>query len=72
MFYQGMKIGQMATMGYDWRLSQTYPEQLKAITSKQVQAVAQQYLTEDNMTVATLAPQALDPDAKPAGKPHMH
>lgn len=72
MFYQGMQIGQLETMGYDWRLSKTYPDKLKAVTSEQIQAVAKKYLTKDNMTVATLDPQPIDPDAKPTGQPHIH
>ena len=72
MFYQGMQIGQLETMGYDWRLLKEYPEKLKAITSEQIQAVAKKYLVKDNMTVATLDPQPIDPNAKPAGKPHIH
>jgi len=72
MFYQGMQIGQLETMGYSWRLIKEYPEKLKAITSEQIQAVARKYLVKDNMTVATLDPQPIDPDAKPVGKPHIH
>lgn len=72
MFYQGMQIGQLETMGYSWRLIKEYPEKLKAITSEQVQAVATKYLIKDNMTVATLDPQPIDPNAKPVGKPHVH
>ncbi len=72
MFYQGMQIGQLTTMGYDWRMLKTYPDKLKAITSEQVQAVAKKYLVKDNMTIATLDPQPIDPNAKPAGKPHVH
>ena len=72
MFYQGMQIGQLETMGYDWRLLKEYPKKLKAITSEQIQAVAKKYLVKDNMTVATLDPQPIDPNAKPAGKPHIH
>ena len=72
MFYQGMQIGQLETMGYSWRLLEEYPERLKAITSEQVQAVAKKYLVKDNMTIATLDPQPIDPNAKPAGKPHVH
>ena len=72
MFYQGMQIGQLETMGYDWRLSKEYPEKLKAITSEQIQAVAKKYLIEDNMSVATLDPQPIDPNAKPVGIPHTH
>ena len=72
MFYQGMQIGQLETMGYSWRLLKEYPEKIKAVTSEQIQAVAKKYLVKDNMTVATLDPQPIDPNAKPAGKPHIH
>ncbi|MGQ0442448.1 MAG: M16 family metallopeptidase [Methylophilaceae bacterium] len=72
MFYQGMQIGQLETMGYSWRLLKEYPQQLKAVTSAQIQAVAKKYLVRENMTVATLDPQPIDPNAKPAGKPHVH
>ena len=72
MFYQGMQIGQLETMGYSWHLLKDYPDLLKAITSEQVQMVAKKYLIKDNMTVATLDPQPIDPNAKPVGKPHVH
>ncbi len=72
MFYQAMQIGQLETMNYSWRLLKEYPEKLKAVTSEQIQAVAKKYLIKDNMTVATLDPQPIDPNAKPAGQPHTH
>jgi zinc protease len=72
MFYQGMQIGQLETMGYSWHLLKEYPEKLKAVTSEQIQAVAKKYLVKDNMTVATLDPQPIDPNAKPQGHPHIH
>jgi len=72
MFYQAMQIGQLETMNYSWRLLKEYPEKLKAITSEQIQAVAKKYLVKDNMTIATLDPQPIDPNAKPVGKPHIH
>jgi zinc protease len=59
-------------MGYDWHMLKTYPDKIKAITSEQVQAVAKKYLLKDNMTIATLDPQPIDPNAKPIGKPHIH
>ena len=70
MFYQGMQIGQLETMNYTWRLLKVYPEKLKAVTSEQIQAVAKKYLIKDNMTVATLDPQPIDPNAKPV-KPYV-
>lgn len=72
MFYQAMQIGQLETMGYSWRLLKEYPEKLKTVTSEQIQAVAKKYLVKDNLTVATLDPQPIDPNAKPVGKPHQH
>lgn len=72
MFYQALQIGQLETMGYSWRLLDDYAEKLNAVTSAQIQQVAKKYLIEDNMTVATLDPQPIDPDAKPTGKPHIH
>ncbi len=70
MFYQAMQIGQLETMNYSWRLLKDYPEKLKAVTSEQIQAVAKKYLIKDNMTVATLDPQPIDPNAKPL-KPYV-
>jgi len=72
MFYQAMQIGQLETMGYSWRLLKEYPEKLKTVTSEQIQAVAKKYLVKDNLNVATLDPQPIDPNAKPIGKPHQH
>ncbi|MEN9725458.1 MAG: hypothetical protein RLZZ98_967 [Pseudomonadota bacterium] len=73
MFYQAMQIGQLETAGFSWRLLQDYPAKLQAVTAAQVQAVAQKYFNQDNMTVATLDPQPIDPnDNAPKGKPHVH
>lgn len=73
MFYQAMQIGQLETSGFSWRLLQEYPAKLQAVTSAQVQAAAQKYFNKDNMTVATLDPQPIDPnDNAPKGKPHVH
>lgn len=72
MFYQGMQMGTVETLGFSWKILADYPDKIRAITSAQVQAVAKKYLVEDNMTVAILAPQPLDPKAKPKGRPHMH
>ena len=42
---------------------------LRSVTPAQVQAVAQRYFGDDQLTVATLAPQPLDPNRKPAAAP---
>lgn len=72
MFYQAMQIGTVETTGFSWRILDDYPNKLRAVTPEQVQAVAKKYLLQDNLTIATLDPQPLDPNAKPQGKPHVH
>lgn len=72
MFYQGMQIGQYEMSGFSWKNLQDYPAKLKAVTPEQVQVVAKKYFVKDNLTVATLDPQPIDPNAKPQGKPHVH
>ncbi len=72
MFYQAMQIGNVETIGFPWKILEDYPNKLRAVTAEQVQAVARKYLLKDNLTVATLDPQPIDPNAKPQGKPHVH
>ena len=72
MFGQAMELGTLETTGYSWKLSKEYITKIQAVTSEQVQAVAKKYLIKDSMTVATLDPQPIDPNAKPQGKPHTH
>jgi zinc protease len=72
MFYQGMQLGTIETIGFSWKILDDYPAKLRAVTPEQVQAVAKKYLRADNLTIATLDPQPMDPNAKPQGKPHAH
>ncbi len=55
-FYQAMEIGVLETIGLDWRLIDKEIEALKAVTPEQVRTVAQRYLVDENLTVATLVP----------------
>ncbi|MCG7896346.1 MAG: insulinase family protein [Candidatus Thiodiazotropha taylori] len=55
-FYQAMLIGQLETVGLDWRLGDEYVDKLKAVTAEQVKQVAEKYLVDDNLTVAVLEP----------------
>lgn len=68
MFYQAMQIGQLEIAGFSWKLLKDYPAKLGAITPEQVQEVAKKYLNKDNLTIAVLDPQPIDPNAKPRGK----
>ncbi len=73
MFYQAMQIGNLETAGFSWRILKGYPAKLQAVTAEQVQVVAKKYFNKDNLTVATLDPQPIDPnDNTPKGKPHVH
>lgn len=72
MFYQGMQIGTIETIGFSWKILEDYPNRLRAVTPEQVQAVARKYLLKDKLSVATLDPQPIDPNAKPQGQPHVH
>jgi zinc protease len=55
-FYQAMLMGQLETVGLDWRLADEYVDHLKGVTAEQIQQVARKYLTEDNLTVTVLEP----------------
>lgn len=57
MFYQGMLIGMLETVGLDWRMIDDYVDKVQAVTAEQVQAVAKQYLNDTGLTVAELEPQ---------------
>ena len=75
-FYQGMKIGQLETVGLDWRLADEYVERINAVTAEQLQAVARKYLIEKNLTVAVLDPLPME-NGKPSraatsGGGHVH
>ncbi len=55
-FYQGMKIGQLESVGLDWQLEDQYVNRINAVTPEQVQAVARKYLVENRRTIAVLDP----------------
>ena len=68
MFAQAMEIGQLEAVGIPYTADRRMVEKLQAVTAAQVQAVAAQYLSDDQLTVAELDPQPL-PGAprRPAG-----
>lgn len=59
-FYQGMQIGALETIGLDWQLLDDYLDNIARVTPEQVQKVAQKYLIDDHLTIAVLEPQPLD------------
>ena len=58
-FYQAMQIGMLETVGLDWRLSDQYVDNIKAVTAEQVQEVANKYFIDKGLTVAELIPQEM-------------
>ena len=69
LFYQAMQIGQLESIGMGHQAIPVMLEKLQAVTAEQVQQVAQEFLQDDNLTVAVLDPQPLSgkPKHKPAG-----
>ena len=63
-FYQAMLIGQLETIGLDWRLADEYVDNLQQVTPDQIKAVANKYLTKQNLTVAVLDPLPMQQQAR--------
>jgi zinc protease len=74
LFYQAMVLGVFECVGLGWRRVGEYVPGVQAVTAEQVQAVARKYLVDDALTVATLEPQPIDPQAPPpaAAGDHGH
>ncbi|CAK0761452.1 zinc protease [Gammaproteobacteria bacterium] len=75
-FYQAMQIGMLDASGLDWRVADEYVDRVHAVTAEQVQSVARKYLLDDQLTIAILDPQPIEPgqiisDA-PTGGSHVH
>ncbi|PIE83566.1 MAG: peptidase M16 [Candidatus Contendobacter odensis] len=75
MFYQGMRLGILETVGLGWRKIDDYVRGIQAVTPEQVNQVAQKYLIDDRLTVATLEPLPLNqrrPRSSKAVHPGRH
>ena len=64
-FYQGMQIGTLETVGLNHKQLDEYVARVRAVTPEQVQQVAKKYLIEDGLTVAILDPIKDKKEAKP-------
>ena len=60
LFYQGMRLGILETVGLGWSKLDDYVPRIQAVTPEQVREVARKYLVDDRLTVATLEPLPLD------------
>jgi zinc protease len=67
-FRHAMLMGQAESVGAGWRRIDQFVERIRAVTAKDIQRVAKQYLTPDNRTVGILIPLPLPsppPDSAP-------
>ncbi len=55
-FRHAMLMGQAEAVGAGWRRIDQFVERIRAVTAKDIQRVAKQYLTQDNRTVGILVP----------------
>jgi zinc protease len=55
-FRHAMLLGQSESIGAGWRLVDQFLERIRAVTAKDIQRVAKQYLRQDNRTVGILVP----------------
>jgi len=68
MTYQANEIGSLEAVGLSWRDADDYVKNIKAVTPKQIQMVAREFLTPKRLTVARLDPTAISSHA-PTAKP---
>ncbi|MFL2980511.1 MAG: M16 family metallopeptidase [Methylophilaceae bacterium] len=67
-----MQIGQLETMGYSHKIVDDYIDNIKQVTSQDIQEVVKKYFHDDALTIVTLDPQPLDKNKVAKGKPHAH
>lgn len=56
LFYQGMRLGILETVGLGWNKLDDYVQRIQAVSGEQVREVARKYLTDERLTVAVLEP----------------
>lgn len=63
LFGQAMELGQLVTLGIDWRLGDQFAEQLAKVTPEDVQRVAQQWLISQRRSIGHVIAPAPDKSA---------
>jgi zinc protease len=72
MFYQGMIIGILESIGLDWRLADEYVGKVQTVSAEQVRDVVRKYFVDDRLTVAELDPLPItEPPRPPRGGLHL-
>ena len=56
MFYQGMVIGILETVGLGWQRKDEYIDRVRAVTPEKIREVANKYLIDKHLTIAELVP----------------
>lgn len=69
-FRHAMLLGEAETVGAGWRSVSQYVDKIRAVTARDVQRVAQQYLIDDARTVGILVPSPPAGDHGDAGPAH--
>ncbi|MDP1929109.1 MAG: pitrilysin family protein [Thiobacillus sp.] len=69
LFYQAMQLGEYAIAGLPPEALARRVDKLRAVTAQDVQAAAQQWLKDDQLSVAELDPQILKPQARRTAVP---
>ena len=70
-FYQARQLGSNWINGLPLDADTRLLSKLRSITSAEVQRVAAKYFGDDQMTVATLVPQPIDPKLTPRVAPAL-
>ena len=65
-FRRAMLLGQAEMVSAGWRRVDQFVERIRAVTAKDIQRVARQYLTEDNRTLGILVPLPPKPSEDPS------
>lgn len=68
MFYQGMQLGLLETVGLGWQKADEYVDKVNQVTAEQIRAVARKYFKEDDLSVAYLEPQPIGKQPATAAK----
>jgi len=69
LFYQAMQLGEYVTAGLPPEALAGRVDKLRAVTAKEVQAAAQQWLQDDQLSVAELDPLPLNTQPRRANVP---
>ncbi len=68
-FYQAMEVGVLETIGLPWSVKDEYVPRIQSVTAEQVREVANRYLLDSRLTVATLLPAAVEGAEQSAMRP---